>query len=133
VVVECDEDLVEWLFQHLDVSWVRHPIVRGALVFRLDRMADKGRFEIRDLLTSLQGSEGASLVTEAAADERKIPNQKAQLADIVLRLRNLYIDAELRVLSQQQGGEDFDEMAQAAHVLELQRTKRQPLESLPDV
>jgi len=133
VVVECDEDLVEWLFQHLDVSWVRHPIVRGALVFRLDRMADKGKFEIRDLLTSLQGSEGASLVTEAAADEREIPNQKAQLADIVLRLRNLHIDAELRVLSQQQAGEDFDEMAQAAHLLELQRTKRQPLESLPDV
>jgi hypothetical protein len=96
-------------------------------------MADKGKFEIRDLLTSLQGSEGASLVTEAAADEREIPNQKAQLADIVLRLRNLHIDAELRVLSQQQAGEDFDEMAQAAHLLELQRTKRQPLESLPDV
>ena len=133
VVGECAEDLIEWLFQHLDVSWVQHPIVRGALVFRLDRMADKGHFEIRDLLTSLEGSEGASLVTEAAADEREIPNQKAQLEDIVLRLRNLYISSELRELSQRPHVEGFDELAHASHVLELQRMKRQPLESLPDV
>ena len=133
MVGDCEEALVEWLFQHLDVSWVFHPVVRDVLVYRLDRMADQEAFDIRDLVAEIHTPEAASLITEAAAGERQIPNPKAQLGDIVLRLRNLHIDTELRQLSQGLGNPDLDELARAGLVLELQRQKRQALEPLPDV
>ncbi len=84
-------------------------------------------------MSSIKEAEAASLVTEAAAEGREIPNPKAQLGDIVLRLRNLYIDHELRRLSHGIENPDMDEMTQAGHVLELQQQKRRPLEPLPDV
>ncbi len=133
IVGDCEESLIEWLFQHLDVSWVEHPVVRAALVFRLDHLADQKTFEVRDLVATIEEPQAASMVTEAATDNRTIPNPKAQLSDIVLRLRNLHIDQELRQLSHGVEDPDMDELTKAAHVLELQQQKRQPLEALPDV
>ncbi len=132
MVGDCDEALVEWLFQHLDVAWVFHPVVRDVLVYRLDRMADQASFDIRDLVAEIQTPEAVSLITEAAAGEREIPNPKAQLGDIVLRLRNHHIDTELRRLSQGLEDPDLDELARAALVLELHRQKQSGLEPLPD-
>lgn len=132
VVGEHDSELMDWLFHHLDLAWVQHPVVRACLIYRLDLLADNKPFEIRDLLTGVTMEGAASLITEAGSDERVIPRLSAQLSDIVLRLRNLHIDAELRQLAQFVPGPDDDEMERASHVLELQRTKRQPLQRLAD-
>jgi DNA primase len=132
ILGDCDEGLLEWLFDHLDLSWVDHGIVREALDFRFARITEHTPFSVADLIGELGHSEAASLITEAAAQERSIPNPKAQLEDIVRRLRNLYLDGELRTLAREQVDSEADPLTQAARVLELQRLKRQPLEKLSD-
>ena len=132
VVTETESSLMEWLVQHLDLAWVRHGTVRAVVMFRFDLLADGKSFEIRDLIESLQEASAKSLVTEAATDERAIPNPREQLGDIVLRMRNLFIDSELQRLSQGSVDPEDDELARAGHVLELQQLKRRPLELLAD-
>ena len=132
IVGTCEESLLEWLFQHLDMDWVRHRSVKQALIFRLDRLVEHQAFDVPELLASFSNGEATSLVTEAAAEQRSIPNPQEQLSDIVLRLRNLHIDEELRRLAQAPGEAGEDEMVQAAQMLDLQRLKRQPLEMLAD-
>ena len=132
IVGTSEESLLEWLFQHLDMDWVRHPYVKQALIFRLDRRVEHQAFDVPELLASFSNGEATSLVTEAAAEQRSIPNPQEQLSDIVLRLRNLHIDEELRRLAQAPREAGEDELVQAAQMLELQRLKRQPLEKLAD-
>ena len=132
IVGTSEESLLEWLFQHLDMNWVRHPYVKQALIFRLDRLVEHQAFDVPELLASFSNGEATSLVTEAAAEQRAIPNPQEQLSDIVLRLRNLHIDEELRRLAQAPREAAEDELVQAAQMLELQRLKRQPLEMLAD-
>ncbi len=132
IVGTSEESLLEWLFQHLDMDWVRHPYVKQALIFRLDRLVEHQAFDVPELLASFSNGEATSLVTEAAAEQRSIPNPQEQLSDIVLRLRNLHIDEELRRLAQAPREAGEDELVQAAQMLELQRLKRQPLEMLAD-
>ncbi len=132
IVGTSEESLLEWLFQHLDMDWVRHPYVKQALIFRLDRLVEHQAFDVPELLASFTNGEATSLVTEAAAEQRSIPNPQEQLSDIVLRLRNLHIDEELRRLAQAPREAGEDELVQAAQMLELQRLKRQPLEMLAD-
>ena len=132
IVGTSEESLLEWLFQHLDMNWVRHPYVKQALIFRLDRLVEHQAFDVPELLASFTNGEATSLVTEAAAEQRSIPNPQEQLSDIVLRLRNLHIDEELRRLAQAPREAGEDELVQAAQMLELQRLKRQPLEMLAD-
>ena len=41
-----------------------------------------------------------SLVTEAVAEDRKIPNPETQLADVALKLRNQFLDRQIAALTQ---------------------------------
>ena len=41
-----------------------------------------------------------NLVTEAAAEDRKIPNPEQQLADVALKLRNQFLDRQIAALTQ---------------------------------
>jgi hypothetical protein len=41
-----------------------------------------------------------SLVTEAVAEDRKIPNPEQQLADVTLKLRNQFLDRQIAALTQ---------------------------------
>ncbi len=135
VLGECEAELLDWLFQHLDIEWVCHPVVREALVYRLDQLADGRTFEVGDLLGALQTPGGASLITEAAADNRAIPKQQQQLTEIVTRLRNLHVDRELRALSASLEAPNLDDATQLTKLQELQalrQTKQGPLEPIAD-
>lgn len=124
IVGQCDEGLMDWLFGHLEFSWVQHDVVRRALGFRRDQIADGARFEIAQLLGEFKNPSEASLLTEAAAEDRPIPNPKQQLEDIVKKLRNDHIDASLQRLTSQPGN--------ANQVWKLQQLKRCPIEPLGD-
>ncbi|MCS1408598.1 MAG: DNA primase [Verrucomicrobia subdivision 3 bacterium] len=135
MVSESDSTLAEWLFQHLDLGWVNHDVVKQALGFRLDRLADNRPFDIAELLGEVESPKVASLITEAAADQREIPNKQEQLTDIVLRLRNLHIDQEMQRISYALRDAALEEGQQVLLLQELQelrRTKQQPLRLLAD-
>ena len=97
------EELVPWAATHLDVYWLAHPLVRQIVDARL-AAHEQGTWH--DLAKFLDGHESAllrSLVTEAVAEERKIPNPETQLADVTLKLRNQFLDQRLGELMQKIG------------------------------
>jgi hypothetical protein len=74
-----------------------------------------------------------NLITEAATEERPIPNPVQQLADVALRLRNQFIDRQLMSLIQQANQPETDEVAREnllRQQQELRKMKRQPLPPL---
>ena len=52
------------------------------------------------LLTELEDAAVRSLVTEAVSEQREIPNRAQQIADVVKRLRDKFIDRRLAGLVQ---------------------------------
>jgi hypothetical protein len=71
-----------------------------------------------------------SLITEAATQDRPIPNPPQQLADVVLRLRNQFIDRQLAALSHrasQPETSDPERLDFLRQQQELRVLKRQPV------
>jgi hypothetical protein len=69
-------------------------------------------------------------VTEAATQERPLPNPAQQLADLALRLRNQSIDRELAALMQRANQPETGEAERLEllhHQQDLRVRKRQPL------
>ena len=82
------------------------------------------------MLTELEHAWARSLVTEALSEQREIPNRGQQLADLILRLRNQFIDQQLMALTQRASTPGLSPSEQA-HILRLRQAKRQPLGLLP--
>ena len=125
-----DDEPINWAVAHLDLNWVRHPTVRQVLTLRFAAHATGAWHGIAPLLTELDNPAARSLVTEALSEQREIPNRTQQLADLVLRLRNQFIDQQLMALTQRASTPGLSPSEQA-HILRLRQAKRQPLGLLP--
>ncbi|MGH7991042.1 MAG: DNA primase, partial [Limisphaerales bacterium] len=71
-----------------------------------------------------------NLVTEAVAEERKIPNPETQLADVTLKLRNQFLDRQISALTQKASQpeiSDADKIALLREQQKLREQKRSPL------
>ena len=89
------ETPVEWLESHLDLQWVGHHGVREILQQHFALIAENSDAGLPELLAVLPSELFRKLATEAVVDGRNIPNPDRQLKDIVLRLRNQFIEARL--------------------------------------
>ena len=89
------ETPVEWLESHLDLQWVGHHGVREILQQHFALIAENPDAGLPELLAALPSEPFRKLATEAVVDGRNIPNPDRQLKDIVLRLRNQFIEARL--------------------------------------
>ena len=89
------ETPVEWLESHLDLQWVGHHGVREILQQHFALIAENPDAGLPELLAVLPSEPFRKLATESVADGRNIPNPDRQLKDIVLRLRNQFIEARL--------------------------------------
>jgi len=89
------ETPAEWLESHLDLQWVVHRGVKEILQQLFALIAEKPDAGLSDLLAVLPSEPFRKLATEAMIDGRKIPNPDRQLRDIVLRLRNQFIESRL--------------------------------------
>jgi DNA primase len=94
-----NDDLTDWLAAHLDLDWLQHPHVKQVLSRRLCG-ATGGDLSATGLLAAFDDSAVRSLITEALAEDRSIPNPVQQAKDIVLRLRNQSFDQQLSGLIQ---------------------------------
>jgi DNA primase len=128
------EETVEWLRAHLDLNWIQHAVVRQIISQRFDAQADGSWQGVAAFLTLCDAAEMRSLITEATAEDRPIHNSTQQSNDIVLRLRNQFVDRQITLLTQRSGQPEFDE-AERLDMLrqqqELRALKRQPLTPLP--
>jgi DNA primase len=95
--------LADWTAQHLDLNWVLHPVARQIVGGRLDAQKNGAWSNLAAFLDGCDSAEMRSLVTEAAAEERSLPNAEKQLADVVLKLRNQFLDRQIAAVTQKAG------------------------------
>jgi hypothetical protein len=77
-----------------------------------------------------------ALITEAAAEVRQIPNPEKQLADVILKLRNQYLDRQIAALTQRTAAPEISD-AQKIDLLQarnkLREQKASPLTERDEV
>jgi DNA primase len=119
------EELVSWLAAHLDVNWLAHPLVRQIAEARLAAQEHETWHNLADFLDNCESAEQRNLVTETAAEDRKIPNPETQLADVTLKLRNQFLDQRLGELMQKIGRLETSDAQKIEFLHEQQRLKQQ--------
>jgi DNA primase len=127
------DELVAWTALHLDANWILHPLARKIVEQRLNAQQNESWKNLAAFLDGCDTPEMRSLVTEAVAEERKIPHPEQQLADVVKNLRNQFLDrqiaASIQRASQPETGEvERDELLRAQQ--QLRQLKRAPLNPL---
>jgi len=125
-----DDELPEWASAHLDLNWVRHAVARQIVSARLAVQADGRPPSVTTLLAQMEDAPARSLVTEAVSEQREIPNRPQQLADVVKRLRDQFIESELKTILRrfnEPGLSDEDRIALTTRKLELLQLKSRPL------
>ena len=124
------DELVATATLNLDLNWIVHPNVRRIVDLRLAAQEHDTWHNLAEFLDGCESAEQRSLVTEAVAEERKIPNPETQLPDVVLKLRNQFFDRQIAMLtqkiSQPQTGDD-ERLALLREQMKLKEQKRSPL------
>ena len=124
------DDLARWAALHLDVNWISHAHVRQLVDLRLAAQEHETWHSLAEFLDTCESAEQRSLITEAVADDRKIPNPETQLADVALKLRNQFFDRQIAALNQKIGQpevNDGDRVALLREQMKLKELKRSPL------
>lgn len=134
---DIDPALAEWIFQHLDMEWVQHPVVKQALLFRWDCLLEDRPFEVGRLLDAVKDAAAVNWIPEAAMadDLRKVSHPQKLLKDILLRLRNRPIQQQMQQINRALSNPQLEEKELndlCVELQELQKTKRQPLQPLAD-
>ncbi|MEY4690969.1 MAG: primase [Verrucomicrobiota bacterium] len=114
---------------HLDPDWVPNPVVQRILAVHFQTGGD-----VAGLLGRFEGDTFAqSLIAEAATEQREIPEPERQLADVVRRLRDTWLDRQIALgngrLADPSLG-DGERMAVLAELQALRQRKRSPLEPI---
>ncbi len=127
------DDHVGWLASHLDIAWIRHRIVRQVIEARLAAHAIQNWQGVATLLDDTDDAEARSLITEAAAEDRPIPNADRAMNEILLRLRNQFLDqqlAEIRHRIAQPELPPIDQERLLREQARIRQLKQQALEAL---
>ena len=124
------DDLVVWAAAHVDPGWVQHSLVRQIVAQRLAAQANQTWTSLAAFLDECEVPQMRSLITEATAEPRPIPNPSQQLSDVALRLRNQFLDRQLAALMQRANQPECSEVERLDLLhqqQELRRLKRQPI------
>jgi DNA primase len=123
------DDLVAWLAAHLDGNWLVHPLVRQMVTARLAAQEQGTWHNLTEFLDGCDSPEQRSLITEAVANERPLPNPPTQLADVTLKLRNHFLDRQIADLTVKINQGLLND-AEKQVWLNLRTQRRQPLAPL---
>lgn len=125
-----NDEFAGWLALHLELPWLRHPLVRELMARRLELHRTSAWHSPAAFLGELEEDPLRSLAAEAMSDSRTIPNPEQQLSDLATRLRNGWIDeriAQLSMRSSLPGLSDSERNTLLQELLQLRRSKREPL------
>jgi DNA primase len=114
---------------HLDANWISHPPVRQIIAQRLAAQTGETWNSLAAFLDECATPEMRALVTEAVAEDRKIPNPEQQLADVTLKLRNQFLDRQIAALTQKAGRPEISD-AEKVELLRQQQELRQQKRAL---
>ena len=124
------DELVSWAALHLETNWILHPLARQIVAQRLAAKTNESWKTVAAFLDECETPEMRSLVTEAAAEDRKIPNPDRQLADVVASLRNQFLDRQIAALTHKVSQPEIPQAEQNELLRErekLREQKRAPL------
>jgi len=110
-------------------GWIQHATVREIVTRRL-ALQESGQWHgFAAFLSEFDLPETGSLMSEAASDDRKIPDPEKQVLDVALRLRNQSLDRQRAqlVIRQSQPGVTSEEVRD----LQRQRDELLALKSQP--
>jgi len=127
------DELVATAALHLDANWISHPSVRQIVDLRFAAQEHETWHNLAEFLDSCESPKQRSLITEAVAEDRKIPNPETQLADMALKLRNQFLDRQIGALTQkisQPQLTDDEKVALLREQMKLKEQKRLPLSQL---
>jgi DNA primase len=100
------DELAPLAEQFLDSNWIPHPQVRHVVEQRLAAQAHQTWQSLGAFLGECDAATQA-LITEAVAEERKLPNPEQQFKDVTLRLRNEYLDRQIAAITLQASQSDI--------------------------
>lgn len=127
------DELAAWATLHLDANWIVHPPSRQIVEKRLTAQRDETWKNLAAFLDETETPETRGLVTEAAAEDRKIPNPQQQLVDVILKLRNQFLDRQIATLTQKASLPEASETGKIDLLRQqqiLREQKRAPLSPL---
>jgi len=130
------DELAPWAVLHLDAKWIPHEHVRQIVDLRLAAQEHETWHNLAEFLDSCESSEQRSLITEAVAEDRKMPNPETQLADVTLKLRNQFIERQIAALTHKISQPDLSDGERVSLLHEqqnLKNLKRSPLTPLRPV
>jgi DNA primase len=119
------DELVAAAALNLDVNWILHPHVRQIVDLRLAAQEHETWHSLAEFLDCCEPAEQRSLITEAVAEERKIPNPEMQLADVMLKLRNQFLDRQIAALTNQASQPEISDEVKIGLLREQQELRRQ--------
>jgi DNA primase len=126
------DELVAWTALYLDLNWVSHLLARQIVERRLTAQKNETWKNLAAFLDECDSQEMRNLVTEAVSEDRPIPNPETQLADVVLKLRNQFLDREIGACIQKLSQTRISEVEKVQWLREQQKLreqKRAPLSS----
>lgn len=107
-----NEDMAGWASAHLDPNWVRHPAAREIVSKRIVAHTNATWTSVPAFLEEFQDAQARELVSQAAADDRPLPNPAQVIVDVTLRLRNEFIELQRADLLRQASQPGISEAAQ---------------------
>ena len=124
------DELVATGALHLDVNWILHPHVRQIVDLRFAALEHETWHNLAEFLDSCESAEQRSLITEAVAADRKIPNPETQLADMALKLRNQFLDRQIGALTQKASQPETSDAEKNEALLKREKLRAQKRSSL---
>jgi len=115
----------------LDTQWIQHSMAREIIRRYVAAHASQSWRGVAGFLDDCESPDMKNLITEATADGRTIPNPEQQIIDLLVRLRNLFIDRQLAALiqrSHQPETTDAERLSLLQQQQELRELKRKPIQ-----
>jgi hypothetical protein len=119
------DELAAWATLHLDVNWILHPLVQQIVSRRLAGQTKENQKNLAAFLDECETPGMRSLITEAATEDRKIPNPEQQLTDVVQRLRNEFLDRQIAACVQSAGQPGISETERVELLRQQQKLREQ--------
>jgi DNA primase len=125
--------LAGWAATRLDTAWISNAPARAIIGRRLNAHKNGTWQSLAAFLDESDSDAMRNLITEAATQEREIPNPEKQLADVILKLRNLFLDRQISALTQKTGSPDVPDEKKIAILQEQKRLREQKASPLAEL
>ena len=124
------DEQMDWVAQHLDLSWLQHPTVRSIVGTRLALHAEQSWRGLPTLLDATEDAAARALITRAVAEDPRKTDLARNIVEAVRLLRNDHLDRQLtacklRLAHPEATPDEMGRILRQQH--ELRHAKQQPL------